>query len=115
MFTSRGGMLIIRDLDQVVVGVADIDGLDRADSAGARAGPGDDRNAEAPEMDDDFSERGLADKAQIARAGGRLVGDKTGDVVGRVQVDLLLAKAERGAPLAKRDDLHAEDACVEIA
>src|SRR4051794_16507284 len=32
-----------------------------------------------------------------------------------MQVDLLLAEAQRGAPLAKRDDLHPEYPCVEFA
>src|SRR5437870_2462065 len=67
---------VIRDLDQVLVGVADIDGLDGADRTGARPGPGDDRHAAAREMRGDLGERRLGDEAQIARARRRLVGDE---------------------------------------
>jgi hypothetical protein len=55
------------------------------------------------------------DEAEIARARRRPVGDKTRNVVGGVQVDLLLAKAQRGAPFAKGDDLHPQHARVEFA
>ena len=41
---------VIRDFDQVLVGVADIDGLDRADGAGARAGTRNDRDVAALQM-----------------------------------------------------------------
>ena len=36
-------------------------------------------------------------------------------LLGRMQVDLLLAEAQRRASLAKGDDLHAEHPCVELA
>src|SRR5262249_21750094 len=103
---------IIRDLDEVLVRVADIDRLDRPDGAGARSRSGDDRHLATLQVRDDLGDRHLGDEAQIARARGRPVGDETGDVVGRVQVDLLLAEAQRGASLAEFDDLHAEDARV---
>src|SRR5581483_7653037 len=38
-----------------------------------------------------------------------------GDVVGRVQVDLLLAEFERGAALAEMHDLHPEHLRIEVA
>src|SRR5947199_370763 len=78
-------------------------------------GPSDDRHRAALEMRDDFSERQLGDKAQIAGAWGRLVGDQPRDVVGGMQVDLLLAEAQRGAPLTEGDDLHPEHPCIKGA
>jgi hypothetical protein len=62
-----------------------------------------------------LGERKLGDEAQIARARGRLVGDETGHVIGRMQVDLLLAKAQCGAPFAKGDDLHPQHPRIELA
>src|SRR5437763_8657230 len=97
--TIRQPHSVIGDFDQVLVGVADIDGLDRADCAGARAGAGYDRNLAALQMRDDFGERRVGDEAQIAGAGGRPIGDQPGDVVGGMEVDLLLPEAQRGAPL----------------
>src|SRR5690242_9910519 len=112
---GTGLPLVIRDFDEVLVGVADIDGLHCADSAGARPGAGDDRHAAIPEMRDDLGERRLGDKAEIAGARGWLIGDQAGDVVSRMQIDLLLAETQRGTALAKSDDLHPENARVELA
>src|SRR5947207_10793987 len=100
---------VIGDFDEVVVGIADVDGLDRSDRAGARPGTGDDRHAAMPEMRDDLGERGLGDKAEIARARGRPIRDKARDVVGRGESDPLLAGAQRRAALAEGDDLHTEN------
>src|SRR5215475_3343776 len=105
----RSPRSVIRDLDKVLVGVADVDGLYRADGAGARAGTGNDRHAAMPEMHDDLGDRRLGDKAEIAGAGGRLVGDEPRNVVGRMQIDFLLAEAQRRAALAEGDDLHPEN------
>src|ERR1051326_7698459 len=99
---------IIQNLDGVRVGVADIDRLDRADRPGARPRPGDDRHRATLEMLDDLAQRHIGDEAQIARARGRLVGDEARNGVGGVQVDLLLAEAQRRPPLAKANDLHPE-------
>src|SRR5258708_22011152 len=85
--------LIVRKLDEVVVGVADIERGDRADSPGTRSWPGDDRHAAFVDVLDDLGDRRLGDKAEIARPRGRLIGDKPRDVVGGMQVNLLLAKA----------------------
>src|ERR1700704_1964251 len=66
-------------------------------------------------MRDDFGERRLADEAQIARARGRLDGNKARDVVRRMKVDLLLPETQRRTALAKGHDLHPEPPRVEIA
>ena len=66
-------------------------------------------------MRDDLGDRRLGDEAQIAGARGRPVGDQARDVVGRVQVDLLLAEAQRRPPFAEGDDLHAEHPRIEGA
>src|SRR5438034_1065902 len=47
---------IIRDFDEVVVGIADIDRLDRADGAGARSRPGDHRDTAFLEVRNDLGE-----------------------------------------------------------
>src|SRR5437764_14691768 len=86
--TIRQPHSVIGDFDQVLVGVADIDGLDRADCAGARAGAGYDRNLAMLQMRDDLGKWRFGDETQIAGAGCRLVGDQAGDVVGGMQVDL---------------------------
>src|SRR5690242_2709074 len=78
--TIRQPHSVVGDLDQVLVGVADIDGLDRANRTGARAGAGNDRNLAMLQMRDDLGERRFGDEAQIAGAGGRLVGNQAGDV-----------------------------------
>src|SRR5207248_7217081 len=55
--TIRQPHSVIGDFDQVLVGVADIDGLDRADCAGARAGPGNDWNLAMLQMRDNLGKR----------------------------------------------------------
>src|SRR5438105_12736177 len=105
---------VIGDFDEVVVRMEDVDELDRSERAGARAGTGDDRHAAMPEMRNDLGERRLGDKAEIARARGRPIRDEAGDVIGRVQIDLLLAEAQRRAALAEGDDLHTENSRVEL-
>jgi hypothetical protein len=62
-----------------------------------------------------LGERDLSDEAQITRARRWLVGNEAGNFVGGVQVDLLLAKAQRGAPFAEGDDLHPQHPCIETA
>src|SRR6516165_11795901 len=86
---SRINGSIVRDLDEVLVGVADIDRLDRADRPGARSGTRDDRHAASFEMRGHVVERDLGDEAEIARAGRRLIGNETRYVVGGMKVDLL--------------------------
>ena len=63
---------------------------------------------------DHLGNRHFGNKTQIAGARGRAVGDEAGDVVSRVQVDLLLPEAQRRPPFAEMDDLHAEHPRVEI-
>src|SRR6516162_2894770 len=106
---------IIRNLDQVEVGIANIDRLDRADRTGARPWSGYDRNAAAFEMRRHFGERYRRDKAQIGRTRGRSVAYQTRNVVGGMQVDLLLTKAQRGAAFAKANDLHAQHPGIKFA
>src|ERR1700726_2113415 len=105
---------VIRDLDQVLVGVADIDGLDRADRARAWSRPGHDRHAALREMRHHLGKRRLGDEAQIARARCRSVGDEARDIVGRMQIDLLLPEAQRGAALAEGHHRHAEHPRIEV-
>src|SRR5207248_11726704 len=60
------------------------------------------------------SASGVSVIKQIARARGRSVRDEAGHVVGLVQIDLLLAEAQRRAALAEGDDLHTENSRVEL-
>jgi hypothetical protein len=61
-----------------------------------------------------LGERHLGNEAEIPRAGRGLVGDQTGNVIGGVQVDLLLAKAQCRASFAKCNDLHPQYPSVEL-
>ena len=62
-----------------------------------------------------FGERDLGDEAEVTRSRCRLVCDETGNVVGRVQVDLLLTNAQRRAPFAKGGDLHPQHSSIKLA
>src|SRR6266446_5042807 len=106
---------VIRDLDQILVRIADIDRLYRADGTRARPRPGHDRHSAMFEVCCYLGERHRSDEAQISRPRRRLVGDETGNVARGMQVDLLLSEAQRGASFAKADDLHTEHARVEFA
>src|SRR5439155_948916 len=64
---------------------------------------------------DPLGERPVAQKAQIARAGRRPRRVGLVLLTHLVEVDLLLAEAQRGAPGPKGDDLHAECPRVELA
>src|SRR3984893_3532246 len=102
---------IAGDLDRVVVRVVDIDRLDRADCAGARAlHP--DRNAAGFEMGCDLAHRRLGDKADMRRH-AFFAAHRHG-AAGGVEMDLLPAEIERGTACAHALGLHAEHALVEL-
>ena len=109
------GLLIIRNLDQVLIGVANIDRLDRANRPGARSRSSDNRHAASIEMRCDLGERQRCDKAKIAGAGRWFVGDQAGNPVGGMQIDFLLAEFKSGPALAKMHDFHPEHPLVKRA
>src|SRR5205809_914556 len=74
-----------------------------------------DGDAERAQVVDPLGERPVAQKAQIARAGRRPRRVGLVLLTHLVEVDLLLAEAQRGAPGPKGDDLHAECPRVELA
>src|SRR6516162_8199505 len=106
---------IIRDLDQVQIRVANIDRLYRADRTSTWPRSRHDGNPARLEMRGYFGERHRSNETQVARTRSRLVGDQARDIAGRMQVDLLLAKAQRGAAFAKAHDLHSEHLRVKFA
>jgi hypothetical protein len=83
------------DLDQVLAGVAEVDGQDRLCGAGAfdRAFP--DRDAVCGEDRDHLIQRPGGDQAQVRAAGPRPMGLRLELVAGAVQVDLAATEGQR--------------------
>src|SRR5579872_5083305 len=105
----------IGDFDQIPVRVADIDRDQRARRALALDRPDFDRDAAATEMLDHLRHRSFGDETEVAGAGRRLLGLGLELMAGAVKVDLLVAEAQRLAPLAERLDRQAEHGRIEGA
>src|SRR2546426_948104 len=105
----------VRDLDEIPVGITHVNGLDGAERARLLHRAFLDGDAERAQVVDPLGERPVAQKAQIARAGRRPRRIGLVLLTHLVEVDLLLAEAQRGAPGAEGDDLHAECPRVEPA
>src|SRR5260370_12887722 len=102
---------VLGDLYRVLVRVVDVDRLDRADRAGARAWHTD-RHAARFEMGGDFAHRRFGYKANVRRH-PFFAAHRHGAGSG-VEMDLLLAEIERGTAFAHALGLHAEHALVEL-
>jgi hypothetical protein len=89
------------DLDEIAVGIAEVDGANGADRPGARAGTLDHRVAERCQLFADLDERLLGDKAQIGATWHGMVGLRLKLVASDVQVDLVAAEMQRLAALSK--------------
>src|SRR5690242_21055905 len=66
-------------------------------------------------MGDDLGKRCRCDKAEVRRAGRRLLCLRLELMPGFVEINLLGAEMERHAPLPEAHNLHAEHAAVESA
>jgi len=107
------GSEVVGYFDEVVVGIADVDGADFTDGAGAFDGAFFDVDAERGEVLDDFVERGEGDEAEVGGAWGWVGGFGVEFVAALVEIDLLVAEAERLAAV-EGDGVHAEDFGVKV-
>jgi hypothetical protein len=104
---------IVGNLDEVVVGVADVDGAELADRANAFDRPFLDVNAEGGEVFDDFFDGVEGDEAEVGGAGCGVRSLGVEFVAALVEVDLLIAELE-GLAAVEGDYVHAEDLGVEV-
>jgi hypothetical protein len=86
------------DLQQVAVGIAEVDGLDRAHGAGPRDRSFLDRHAGWAQARGPGAERLAGEEAEVGGARRRPGGLGVELLPGFVQVELLRAEAEGGAP-----------------
>src|SRR5205085_10893886 len=99
-----------RNFDRVLVGVVDIDRLDRADRAGARSlHP--DRHAACFEMRRDLADRGFGNEADMRRH-PLLAAHRGG--ARQIEMDLLLTEQQGCTTLADTLAPRAENALVEF-
>src|SRR5262249_412192 len=108
-----GAPVVGGDLDEVGVGVAEVDGGDGTQRPGAGDRPLLDDHAGAAQLGHDLSDGRGGDEAEVG--GPRGGPGRVGRVGGRrrVDVELLAPEAERAPPGAEADRLHPEDALVE--
>src|SRR5690606_13729389 len=106
-----------RDLDEVEVGVAHVDGADGARGARAPNGSFDDRDAVLLQPGDDVLQRAIGDEAQVEAAGHRQVRLGLDLAALHMQVDLLLAEDEGPALRGRRtagEGLEPHAQCVDV-
>jgi hypothetical protein len=104
---------IVGYFDEVVVGVADVDGAEFADGSGALDWSFFDVDSQSGEIFDHLFERIEGDEAEIGGAGCGMLGLGIEFVAALVEVDLLVAELERFASV-EFDQIHAEDFGVEV-
>src|SRR5690242_2889957 len=104
----------LRDLDQVLVGIAKVNRADREARARADNRSLLDGDLLALEMRDDLVERAVGEKAHVERSRGRDARLDARLVTGRMHVELVVAEAQRDAVRAVILDCHAEHARVEV-
>src|SRR5512132_3323087 len=106
---ATSGFRVVRHLDQVLVGVAEIHGSDRAGRARLRNGPFDDLDIASPQMRDDVVERRRRDEAKIDRSGRRSCCLRLEFASGFVQIEFLAPERERLAIAGERQRSHAKN------
>src|SRR6266496_5077536 len=82
----------VRDLDQIAVRIAEIDGKDRPRRARARDRALDHRHALGCKMSDELGQRDRRDEAQVSRARRRVLRLRFEFAAALVQIDLLAAE-----------------------
>ena len=110
--------MVIRDLHQIQIRIADVDRTNPAGRPRARDGPGDDGDIFTRQMRANFVYGCSRDQTEIRRSWRRLEYVWIGNCVGLMQVDLLPAECERHACLAvgfKVHDIHAQNTRVKRA
>src|SRR2546426_211527 len=103
------------DLEQVAVGVAQVDRLDRAEGARALHRPLEDGHPTLLEVAAPDLERLVRQEAEVARAWRRPRRLQPELRPGRVQVDLLRSESQREPARREPHRLHAEDPAGEVA
>ena len=89
-------MLIIRNFDQIVIGIPDVHGHQLASGAGAGNRPEQHRHRQRIKMCNDRGQWNICNKTQVRTAGNRVPGSGVELTAGFVQVNLLITKAKRG-------------------
>ena len=105
----------LHHLDQIAVRIAKVDRNNRPLGAGALDRPADHVDLAGAQVRQDVVDRQLGEKTKIGRAWRRRRGSQVDRARMRVQVDLLTAKVQRGATLAKGFAAHAEHRFIEYA
>src|SRR5690606_15440714 len=100
---------IAADLDQVLIRIQAVDGFDGPAGAAFRHRPFDYRHPVAGKLGDDLCQRPTGDEAKIPRPHLSPVARL---LPRQLQIDLLVAKTQRPATLAKGDGLHVEHRAV---
>ena len=96
------------ELDEVAVRIAQVERAQRAHRAGARHRPQLDCDAGGAQLALDVLERAVDEQAEVGRPGLRTLRVRLELGARRVQVDLLLAEAQRQAPVAEHLAAHAQ-------
>jgi hypothetical protein len=107
-------VLVVADLDEVRVGVAQVDAQDRTGRPCPWHRALDKRHAVRLQLLDHGVQRRLGDKAQVRAPGCRPVGLRFELAASRMQVDLAAAEDERLSTRAELDGSHAEHPRVEV-
>ena len=102
------------DLDEVFVRIANVDRADREPRPGALARAGLDGDARFLQPGDHLVERPVGQEAQVERARRRQARLEPGIEARRVNVELVVAEAQRDPPLPVLFFLHAEHARIEV-
>ena len=106
---------LVCDLDEVVVGVSEVDGSDRTDGASARDRTFQDGHAAQMEVIDDLAERRCCNQADVSRTWSGRVSLGLELLALLMEIDLLLREIQSLSSSGKRDDFHAEYLLVEAA
>lgn len=109
------GVAVVCDLDEVVVGVSEVDGSDRTDGSSARDRTFQDGHAAQTKVIDDLAERRGCNQADVSRtwSGRECLGLELLALL--MEIDLLLRETQSISSSGKRDDFHAEYLLVEAA
>src|SRR5262245_42399917 len=107
--------MVLADLDEIAVGIPEIDGCHEAHRAGPLDRTEFNRDAACFEMGLKFGDCAVRDQAEVARPGRGNLRCRLEGIPDLVDVNLLLAKDERDRMAGGGNALEPEDALVERA
>src|SRR6266571_427723 len=113
--TSASDGDVIRDFDQVAVGVAEVERSHRPGGAGFIDRALENVDALRAHVRHRVGQWHHRDETHVRRTGNRMLRMRHEFTAGLVKIDLLRAECEGGAALPESDDGHAQDALVERA